>query len=169
VLVSLFHVEGCGSVRFWLWVAANIQSQVFLKLVSAQLNYIIFLFIVINNFLHAGSHDFQNITMSSSRRGEISVTGDFIPDSSAIGILIVAYSADSDTNIDYNFIHRSSIHTTTSMSSLPSGQYEVSVFVMEGNGLPFNKSATAPRNVSLVEGSLHDLIIHNYGHCNYGI
>jgi hypothetical protein len=104
------------------------------------------------NFFFLGSHDFQNVTVNSFGPGEINVTGDFIPGSSAIGILTVVYSADSESNIDYHFIDRSSIHTTTSMSNLPSGQYEVSMFVVEGNGLPFNRSATAPRNVSLVEG-----------------
>jgi hypothetical protein len=75
------------------------------------------------------------------------MAGDFIPGSSAIGILIIVYSADNESNIDYHFIHRSM--TTT---NLPSGQYKVSVFVVEGNGLLFNRSATTPRNVSLVEG-----------------
>ena len=90
----------------------------------------------------------------NSGGGEISVTGDFIPGSLAIGILIVVYSADDDSesNIDYRFIHRSNVHTTTCMTNLPSGRYEVSVFVVERNGLPFNRSATTPRDISLNEG-----------------
>ena len=89
------------------------------------------------------------------------MTGDFIPGSSAIGILIVVYSADSESNIDYHFIHRSNVHTTTSVTNLPSGQYEVSVFVVEGNGFPFNRSATTPRNLSLIsERKLHTFFIH---------
>jgi hypothetical protein len=87
------------------------------------------------------------------------VTGDFIPGSSVIGILIVIYSADNESNIDYHFIHHSNVRTTTSMSSLPSGQYKVSVFVVEGNGLPFNGSATTPRNLLFVQCKLHDFII----------
>ena len=83
------------------------------------------------------------------------MTGDFIPGLSAIGILLVVYSADDESNIDYHHIHRSNVHTTTSMTNLPSGRYTVSVFVVEGNGLPFNRSATIPRNVSLTEGNLH--------------
>ena len=83
------------------------------------------------------------------------MTGDFIPGSSSIGILIVVYSADNDSNmIKYHFVHRSNIRRTITMTNLPSGQYKVSVFVVEGNGLPFNRSATIPRNVSLVEGKL---------------
>ena len=83
------------------------------------------------------------------------MTGDFIPGSSAIGILIVVYSANNDSNnimIKYHFMHRSNIYRTITMTNLPSGQYEVSVFVVEENELPFNRSATTPRNVSLVEG-----------------
>jgi hypothetical protein len=91
------------------------------------------------------------------------VTGDFIPGSSAIGILIVAYLADNESKImNYHFIHRFNVRTTTSISSLPSGQYMMSVFVVEENGLPFNRSATTPRNVSFIQRKLHDFIIHNY-------
>ena len=87
------------------------------------------------------------------------MTGDFIPGSLAIGILIVVYSADDESNIDYHFIHHSNVHTTTSMTNVPSGQYKVSVFVVEGNGLPFNRSATIPRNISINERKLHIPII----------
>ena len=90
--------------------------------------------------------------MSSSSPGEIGVTGDFIPGSSAIGILIVVYSADN--RINYHFIHRFSIRMSF-LTDLPRGQYKVSVFVMEGNGLPFTRSATTSRNVSLTERKLH--------------
>ena len=62
-------------------------------------------------FIYPGSHDFQNITVSSSSPGEIGVTGDFIPGSLAIGVLIVVYSADNIIN--YHFIHRFSIHTSS--------------------------------------------------------
>ena len=92
--------------------------------------------------------------MSSSSPGEVSVTGDFISGSSSIGILTIVYSLDTESDIHYQFIPRSDIPMTT-MSDLPDGQYKVSVFVVEENGLPFNKSATTPRNVSLVEGKLH--------------
>ena len=95
------------------------------------------------------------------------MTGDFIPGSLAIGILIVVYSADN--NIKYHFVHCSNIHRTITMTNLPSGQYKVSVFVVEENGLPFNRSATTPRNISLNEGKLHIPIhYHNNVECyNY--
>ena len=89
------------------------------------------------------------------------MTGDFIPGSSAIGILIVVYSADNVSY--YHFIHRSNVHTTTSMTNVPSGQYKVSIFVVEGNGFPFNRSATTPRNniISFNERMLHLLYYNN--------
>ena len=88
------------------------------------------------------------------------MTGDFIPGSLAIGILIVVYSANNDSDtIKYHFIHRSNIRRTITMTNLPSGQYKVSVFVVEGNGLPFKRSATTPRNLSLIERKLHTFII----------
>ena len=86
------------------------------------------------------------------------MTGDFIPGSSAIGILIVVYSADDESNstmIKYHFVHRSNICRTVMMTNLPNGQYEVAIFVVEGNGLPFSRSATKPRNVSLIERKLY--------------
>ena len=92
------------------------------------------------------------------------MTGDFIPGSQAIGILIVVYSADNDFNIiKYHFVHRSNIRRTITMTDLPSGRYEVSVFVVEGNGFPFNRSATTPRNniISFNERMLHLLYYNN--------
>ena len=88
------------------------------------------------------------------------MTGDFIPGSSAIGILIVVYSADNDsTTTKYHFMHRSNLRRTIAMTNLPRGQYKVSVFVMEENGLPFSRSATTPRDLYLFERELHTFII----------
>ena len=88
------------------------------------------------------------------------MTGDFIPGSSAIGILIVIYWADNDSNmIKYHFVHRSNIRRTIAMTNLPRGQYKVSVFVVEENGLPFSRSATTPRNLYLFEREFHTIII----------
>ena len=99
-----------------------------------------------------GTHDIQNVTVSSYGPGEIRVTGDFISGSSAIGILSIVYSPNSDSNIHYWFTSHSDIMTMT-MSGLPGGHYKASVFVVDDSGLPFNRSATIPRNVSLCEGN----------------
>ena len=70
----------------------------------------------------------------------------------------MVYSADDESNstmIKYHFVHRSNIRRTVTMTNLPNGQYEVSVFVVEGNGLPFSRSTTTPRNVSLIERKIY--------------
>ena len=99
--------------------------------------------------LDIGTHDIQNITVSSNGPGGIGVTGDFIDGSSAIGILIIAYSSDS--NVYYQFISRSDL-PMSDMSGLSGGLYKVSIFVMDDSGLPFSKSATVPRNVTICKG-----------------
>ena len=51
------------------------------------------------------------------------------------------------------------------ISGIPPGMYNVSVFVLENNGLPFNRSATTPRNVSVTDGGHGKLSVgnsHNY-------
>ena len=77
------------------------------------------------------------------------MAGDFISGSEAIGILMITYSLNNESNIHYTF---SSRNTDTSLKGLPVDQYNVSVFVVEESGLPFNRSVTRPRNVSVLEG-----------------
>ena len=89
--------------------------------------------------------------MSTFSPGEVTVAGDFISGSLAIGILVIVYA--NDLNIRYEFIPCSEIPMAF-VTSLPNGRYEVSVFVVEENGSPFRRSATVPRSVSLHEGEL---------------
>ena len=89
--------------------------------------------------------------MSTFSPGGVTVAGDFISGSLAIGILVIVYA--NDLNIRYDFIPHSEIPKAF-VTSLPDGRYEVSVFVVEENGSPFRRSATIPRNVSLHEGEL---------------
>lgn len=91
--------------------------------------------------------------MNSYGPGEIRLTGDFISGSSATGTLIIVYSPNNNSNIHYWFISRSDFTMpVTTVNGLPSGHYKATVFVVEDNGLPFNKSAIQPRNVSVCEG-----------------
>ena len=102
-----------------------------------------------------GTHDFQNITVNSISTGEIRVTGYFINNSAANAIFVIVYSnsCKDDSNVYYMFSpHSIEEKLVTNVRGLPSGQYNVSVFVVEENGLPFNRSATTPRNVSVVSG-----------------
>jgi hypothetical protein len=77
------------------------------------------------------------------------VTGDFINGSSANSILAIIYSTDSRNDVYYKISSPSTAEEklVTNISGLPSGLYNVSVFVLEENGLPFSRSATTPRSV----------------------
>ena len=81
------------------------------------------------------------------------MTGDFINGSSATSILIIIYSTDNRNNVYYTISSLSTEGETlmTNISGLASGLYNVSVFVLEENGLPFNRSASTPRNVLVGE------------------
>ena len=48
-----------------------------------------------------GTHDIQNISVSSSQPGEVRVTGDFIDGSTATGVLLILYSLTNDSDIHY--------------------------------------------------------------------
>ena len=105
-----------------------------------------------------GTHDIQNITVSSSSPGEISVTGNFVDGSTTNAILVVVYS-DRLSKAYYMFSPPSNgDRLTTNLSGLPSGPYNVSVFVVEGSGLPYNRSATTPRSVSVMDGGCGKLL-----------
>ena len=90
--------------------------------------------------------------MSSPSPGLIHVTGDFINGSSVSSVLVVIYSTDNRNDVYYTTSFPSTIveGLMTNISRLPSGSY-VSVFVLEENGLPFNRSASTPRSVLVRE------------------
>ena len=81
------------------------------------------------------------------------MTGNFVNGSTTRAILAVVYS-DSGSDVYYTISPPSSEEEklSTNISGLPSGLYNVSVFVVVDDGLPFPRSATTPRSVSLTEG-----------------
>jgi hypothetical protein len=87
--------------------------------------------------------------VSSPCLGLIRVTGDLINGSSANSILAIIYSTDNRNDVYYKISSPSTTEEklVTNISGLPSGPYNVSVFVLEKNGLPFSRSATTPRSV----------------------
>jgi hypothetical protein len=92
----------------------------------------------------SGTHEFQNISVASTGHYH---WWQFIHDSDAIGILIIAYSLSNDSFM-YRYVPRLVTGQKIIMGlSVDEYQYNVSVFVVEGNGLPFNRSATRPTNV----------------------
>ena len=85
--------------------------------------------------------------MNSINPGEISITGNFINGSTVTTVLVIVYS---DSDVYYMFSAPS--EKETNISGLPFGLYKISVFVVEKNGLPFNRSAVIPRSVLVMEG-----------------
>ena len=81
------------------------------------------------------------------------MTGNFVNGSTARGILVIIYSASlSDIYYMFSPPFREEEKVTATVRGLLSGLYNVSVFVVEDSGLPFNRSATTPRNVSVIDG-----------------
>jgi hypothetical protein len=111
------------------------------------------------SLIFEGTHDIQNIFVSSSSAGEISVTGNFVNGSTATAMLVIVYS-DRFSEVYYMSSPPSSQEgrVMTNIGGLPFGSYKASVFVVEENGLPFNRSATTPRSVSVLEGGQGKLL-----------
>ena len=99
-------------------------------------------------------------SINKNSPGEIRITGNLIPGSTVIGILIIVYSLINESNIRYIFSPHSGISTTTA-NSFPSGMYNVSIFVVEESGLPFNRSASIPRNISVIKGKNNQLLCYS--------
>ena len=93
--------------------------------------------------------------MTSSQPGSIRITGDFIRGSSAIGVLAIIISLDTEANVTYSFRPRES---TTALRdegvSLPGGHYSVSLFVVEEVGDVFYRTASSPIGLSVDNGKL---------------
>ena len=105
-------------------------------------------------YILEGTHDFQSVIVNSISPGEISVTGNFINGSTASVVLVIVYSDSRSSDVYYMFSPPSNEEKKlmTRVSGLPSGLSNVSVFVVEENGLPFERSATTPRNILIREG-----------------
>ena len=78
--------------------------------------------------------------------GTVRVTGDFIQGSTATGLLVIVYSQSDDSDIQYVNSEYQGQNMDITVAGLTSGQYGVSVFVLE-NGVPFLRVATLPRIV----------------------
>ena len=100
-----------------------------------------------------GTHDVQNISVSSPRMGSIAVTGDFIQGSTAIGVLIITINSSNGTQ--YHLYHRNgnnNMQIEDTISGLADGDHRVSAFVLERSGHPFNRTATTPKSVVVTIG-----------------
>ena len=102
-----------------------------------------------------GTHDFQDVSISSDGPGDIRVTGYFIEGSTATGVL-VAMSTTSEVYFHMFTREGTQSQFANTVSNVAGGDYSVSVFVEDENGLPFNRSATIPQNVTVVKGKRID-------------
>ena len=76
------------------------------------------------------------------------MTGDFIEGSTATGFLVILSYHSNDSNFRYHQGRREVI-----VQGLPHGEYGISVFAVEEDGLPFVRAATTSREVSVTDGS----------------
>ena len=81
------------------------------------------------------------------------MTGDFIDGSTATGLLIIIYSLTNDSDVNYITTGGSTSqqprNVHVSVPGLAGGEYSISVFVVEENGLPFERVATSPKLVAV--------------------
>ena len=99
-------------------------------------------------YISTGTHDFQNISVSSPQPGKVRVTGDFIGGSTATGLLIIVIST---SEIFHHFIERekNQLHIEGTIQGLAGGKYSISFFVVEESGQLVNRAASTPKVVSI--------------------
>jgi hypothetical protein len=104
-----------------------------------------------------GTHEFQWLSFASYRYlGIYNISGYFIDGSEAIGVLTVAYqSSVVNGEIDISYIlttrslgKKSLTFPLGQMSNNSNHVIEISVFTVEKDGLPFNRSVSSPKSVS---------------------
>ena len=103
-------------------------------------------------FPSIGTHAVQNISLTSDEPGELTVTGDFITNTSALGTLAIVYSTVNDSDIHYIEVRLP--QTEISLTGLSGSAYSVSAFVIEKTGLPFNTTATLPKEITIHGGDM---------------
>ena len=84
--------------------------------------------------------------VATDQPGEVLMTYDFIPEGTALGLLLIAYSDSNDTDVHLIVANRQPRFLT--LNGLHDDSYTFSVFCIEDNGLPLNSTAALPRRVS---------------------
>lgn len=85
------------------------------------------------------------------------MTGDWIPGSTAWGVLVILYSA---TALHYEVHERQHDKLDAKVKVLLGGEYNISLFVIENDRKPFERAASTPIKVSV---AAH----HGYGKCRW--
>ena len=97
--------------------------------------------------LTIGTHNIQNVTASSPRPGQISVTGDYVDGSTANGIILIVYSLSNYSDVQY-VAKQIEKNIQVTVTDLTDTMYRVSVFALE-DGLPFPRVVTVPKIVTV--------------------
>ena len=104
-------------------------------------------------FFSIGTYDVQSILVTSPNPGDIRVTGRLIQGSTATGIMITDVSS-SGTRFYLLAREKDQLELDGIISNLISGQHIVSAFVVDESGLPFNRTATLPQEVLVMQGNV---------------
>ena len=97
-----------------------------------------------------GTHDAQNLSVTSWVPGEIRVSGVIINGSSISGVLAIIY--DGNEIVYYRLIKAEGRKLFRNITGIREGEYKVSMFDVEENGLPFERVASLPKTVFVGEG-----------------
>jgi hypothetical protein len=109
------------------------------------------MYVIILIYLFIGTFAVHNVSVTSGAPGELEVTGDFLTNTSAAGMLAIVYSTDNDSDIHYTEarLPQTEIHLT----GLTGTAYSTSVFDIQENGLPFNRTAHYLREIDIRRGT----------------
>ena len=93
------------------------------------------------------------------------VSYDLIQRATAVGVLTIVYSLEFGKMDIYYFQALTSgnekHNLSASMHGLPSGHYGVSVFSLEQGGLPFERSASSPKEIYVADTDGELLVLFN--------
>ena len=98
----------------------------------------------------AGTHEVQNIDIHQGQKSDVIITSEFINESRATGIFAIAYSLREDSNVHYTIGTQlqSQWRTVARLMGVPGHTYNISVFALLRDGLPFTRAAALPKLVT---------------------
>ena len=97
---------------------------------------------------YIGTHDIQNVSVSSPQPDQVRVTGHIIQGSTISDVLLVINCTDKDP-IEHR-IQKLDRVLDSVVSGIPVGQCTVSVFIIDRDGEPFGRAAAVFSNVTIV-------------------
>ena len=92
----------------------------------------------------------QNIDIHQGRKSDVIITSEFISGSQATGIFAIAYSLNEDSSVHYTIGTRlqNQQRIVARLEGVPGHTYNISVFALLSDGLPFTRAAALPKLVS---------------------